>query len=134
MGKNLSDLFSESQEVDIKQQPIVKLMKAYHKMFQKKPSRMPVSITESLPLMTDCIHSIHSYLIVGSKIKMSSLIKLDNRNILAHTLVTFLALLELGRLGIVSLEQEQNDISISVKRQFNNENFSFIQEIEGTTI
>ncbi len=134
MGKNLSDLFPESQEADIKQQPIVKLMKAYYKMFQKKPSRMPVSITESLPLMTDCIRSIHSRLTVGAKIKMSSLIKIGDRNILAHTLVTFLALLELGRLGIVSLEQEQNDISIAVKKQLNNRNFSLIQEIEGATV
>lgn len=134
-GKDLSALSDKSQQVDIKQQPIVKLMRAHHKVFQEKITPQPVvSMAEPLPFMADCIRSIYSHLIVGSKMKMSSLVKKDDKNILSFTLVTFLALLELGRLGIVSLEQEQNDIAISVRKQFNDKDFGSIQEIEGATI
>ena len=133
-GKDLSVLFDESQKIIIKQQPIIKLMRAYKKMFQEKTSQPIISMTEPLPFMGDCIRSIQSCLTVGSKMKMSSLIKKDNKNILSVTLVTFLALLELGRLGIVSLEQDQNDIDISVRKQFNNKDFSSLQEMEGVTI
>ena len=63
---------------------------------------------------------------------MSSLITAKNKH-LSHTLVIFLALLELGRLGIVSLEQEKDfaDIAVSVKKQFRDQDFHSIREMEG---
>ena len=56
---------------------------------------------------------------------------LGPKSSLSHTLVTFLALLELGRLGIVSLKQEKeySDIAISVQKQFNKKSLQLIQEI-----
>ena len=128
----LSDLFSESRKIDVKQQPILKLMRAYHKMFQKKAAQPAVSMKEPLPFMEDCLRSIRSRLTVGSQVKMSALIRQKNKNTLAYTLVSFLALLELGRLGIVSLTQEHDDISISVKKDFKEIDFGFIRGVEGT--
>ena len=131
-GEAEGNCLSELQDIDIKQQPIIKLMRTYRRVFHKVSERPVVSIKDPLPFLTDCIRAIHSRLIVGSSLKMSSLIKAKNQHS-SHTLVTFLALLELGRLGIVSLEQEEDfaDIAVSVKKQFSDKDFQSIREIEG---
>ena len=122
----------ELQKIDIKQQPVVKLMRAYHRIFHKRSGRPAISVKDPLPFLSDCIRAIHNRLVVGSSLKMSSLIKAENKY-LSHALVTFLALLELGRLGIVSLEQEEDfaDIDVSVKKQFKDRDFHSIREVEG---
>ena len=128
-GRDLTLFSSESQKRDIKKQPILKLMRAYRQIFQKKPSRPTLSFEDPLPFMADCIRSLHHRLTAGSLLEMSSLIEKD-KNTLSQILVTFLALLELSRLGVVSLSQETDgsDIAISVKRQFNNEDFHSFKE------
>lgn len=122
----------QKMDMGIKQQPIVKLMRAYHRIFHKRSARPAMFIKDPLPFLADCIRAIHGRLVVGSSLKMSSLVEAGNKR-LSHTLVTFLALLELGRLGIVSLEQEEDfaDIDVSVKKQFSDRDFSSIREIEG---
>lgn len=122
------------QKMDIKQQPIMNLMRTYRHVFQKVSERPAVSIKDPLPFLTDYIRSIHSRLTIGASLKMSSLVKNKNEH-LSYTLVTFLALLELGRLGIVSLEQNEDfdDIAVFVKKQFNDKDFHSIREMEGTS-
>lgn len=129
------DFFPELQKMDVKQQPIIKLMKTYRRIFQKVPERPAVSLKDPLPFLTDCIRAIHNRLVVGSSLKMGSLIKHKDKNMLSQTLVTFLALLELGRLGIVSLAQDKDfdDIVVSVRRDFSDEDFQSIQEVEGNS-
>jgi len=132
-GRDLLFFFPELQIVDIKQQPILKLMKAYRKVFQTS-SQAAVPPDDPLPFLSDCIRAIHNRLVVGAVLKMSSFIKKEDESSLSHTLVTFLALLELSRLGIVSLEQERDfsDIGVFVKKQFNEGDFQFIQGMEGS--
>ena len=134
-GQDLSALFPELQEAGVKQQPILKLMRAYRRVFQQAASSRPLISLEDppLPFLADCIRSIHYRLIAGASLKMSSLIRHIEGNILSQNLVTFLALLELNRLGIVSLEQKKDysDIVISVKKQFSDKDFHFIHEMEG---
>lgn len=130
--KNHSILLSpDLQKVNIKQQPILALMKAHQRVFQRSESRPIFSEEDSLPVLTDCIRSIHHRLIAGSVLQMSALIKQRDKNKLSWTLVTFLTLLELGRLGVVSLEQESDfaDITISVKKRMSEKNFGSIQKM-----
>lgn len=131
-GKDISALFPESKKEDIKQQPIMELMKAHQRVFKKTESRPSFSAEDSLPVLTDCIRSIHHRFVKGSVLRMSSLVKQKDKNVLSWTLVTFLALLELGRLGIVSLEQESDfdDIVVSVKKQLSEKDFGSIQEMK----
>ena len=132
-GKDLSALFPESKKEDIKQQPIMELMKTHQRVFERSESRRSPSFSteDSLPVLTDCIRSLHHRFVKGSVLRMSSLIKQKDKNILSWTLVTFLALLELGRLGVVSLEQEGDfdDIVVSVKKQLSGKDFGSIQEM-----
>ena len=135
-GETEEDFFPELQKTDIRQQPIIKLMRTYRRLFQPVSERLPViSLKDPLPFLTDCIRAIHDRLVVGASLKMSSLIKHKNENIPSHTLVTFLALLELGRLGIVSLAQNKDfgDIVVSVKKHFNDKDFQSIREMEGSS-
>ena len=134
-GRDFRSFFPELQTVDIKQQPILRLMKAYRKVFQTS-SQAAVSLDDPLPFLSDCIRAIHNRLAVGASLMMSSFIKKEEESSLSHTLVTFLALLELGRLGIVSLEQERDfsDIGVYVKKQFNERDFQSIQEKEESSL
>ena len=130
-GKDISALFPESKKEDIKQQPIMELMKAHQRVFKKSDHPSSFSTEDSLPILTDCIRSIHYRFVKGSVLRMSSLVKQKDKDVLSWTLVTFLALLELGRLGIVSLEQEGDfdDIVVSVKKQLSEKDFGSIQEM-----
>ncbi|MDE0119239.1 MAG: segregation/condensation protein A [Bdellovibrionales bacterium] len=133
-AENIKDLVpfpAELQKSDIKKQPILKLMRTYQKIFRKKALDPAVSIETPLPFMLDCIRSIHHRLTTGSLWNMSSLIQKDKKTI-SHLLVTFLALLELTRLGVVSLSQKEDfsDIAVSVKRNFNSKDLHSLQEQE----
>lgn len=130
-GRDISALFPESKKEGVKKQPIMQLMKAHQRVFKKSKSHPSFSTEDSLPILTDCIRSIHHRFVKGSVLRMSSLVKQKDKNVLSWILVTFLALLELGRLGIVSLEQEDDfkDIIVSVKKQLSERDFGSIQEM-----
>ncbi len=92
------------------------LLKVYQKTQISKQSSI-VSITQPIPSVSDSIRAIRSLLTAGSQWKMSQLIDgTERKNVFSQTLVVFLSLLELSRLGIVSLRQDSHfsDIIISV--------------------
>lgn len=129
-------LFPKDTNVGIKPQTMLPLMRAYKKMFHKKTqiTRAALSLKKPLPLLADCIRSIYDRLIVGTSLTMSSLVY-KKKDKLSHHLITFLSLLELSRLGVVSLTQTQDyaDIDILVEKQFNRADFKFIKEVKGAT-
>ncbi len=132
-GKDLSAFFPEAQQTGIKQQPILKLMRAYRQAFQSESSPRPaVSFKDPLPFLTDCIRAIQQNLIKGSSLKMSALTKKKDKHILSHVLVTFLALLELSKLGIVSLAQDKDfsDVMVFVKKHISERDFQSLRETE----
>lgn len=127
--------FSEPLPNRIKQQPLIRLLRAHFRVFQKDSSvsdQSSMLFQEPLPFLSDCIHAIHHRLIVGAELKMSSLTTRKKGNNFPQTIVAFLTLLELSRLGVVSLTQNKDfaDIAISVKRQFSDKDFHFIQKLE----
>lgn len=113
----------------IKQEPILKLLKNYHRITQTK-SWNNAQHTEPLPSLSDHIHNLSTNLSIGTSLKMSALIS-AKRN-LSNTLLTFLSLLELGRLGFVSLFQQStfSDIVIKVLKTFRRKDFHLVQKIE----
>ena len=122
---------SSEQSPPVKKQPLLALLRAYQQVFQRKKNRAEATLnTESQMLsLAECIKALRHRLISNTNLTMSAL--LGPKSSLSHTLVTFLALLELGRLGIVSLKQEKeySDIAISVQKQFNKKSLQLIQEI-----
>ena len=129
-------LFSTTRDPQIKPEPLLKLLRAYHRVFEKstfsKKGPSSLSFQEPFPFLSDCIRAIHHRLRVGVEMKMSGLTQQAGRDSLSQTtLVTFLALLELSRLGVVSLEQDKDfaDIAILVQRPFKEKDFHSIQEI-----
>ena len=132
--QHLSSLFPSGegeQSLHIKKQPLLALLYAHRRVFQRgKTSPASVLNQETAVLsLSECIQTIRHRLLSGTHLKMSELIGSKNSD--SHTLITFLALLELGRLGIVSLKQkkEYSDIAISVQKQFNDKSFQLIQEM-----
>ena len=129
-------LFSkEHQEQGIKPQPLIRLLKAHWRIFNKPPFRSKTTSfleEEPLPFFTECIHTFLPRLKLGRAVKMRSLI--GKSAVLSHTLVTFLALLELSRLGFISLEQEKDfsDIAVCMKKQFQEADFQFLMESPGS--
>ncbi len=130
-GERESKAFDES----IKTQPIIQLLRAYRRVFQQRPTRdghRPSAVIEPLPFLTDCIRAIHPRLIKGSSLKMSSLIDTKDPGVLSYTVVTFLTLLELSRLGVVSLAQEEDfaDIMVLVRKSLSDGDFQSLRETE----
>ena len=136
-GKGEKGLFTETeQNKKTKPQSVLNLMRAYHRVFQKAPSARFSNLSEEVDppvFLMDEIHSLHKKLAtVGSSLKMSSLIKQKDKDCFSQTLIVFLVLLELTRLGMVSPTQEENfsDIDILVKKQFNKTDFQSVQSME----
>ena len=129
---SLSALFPTTCSTDhsnVQKQPLLVLLRAYRRVFQQARTSPSAPLEEPQISLSDCIRTLRSRLLSGTKLKMSKLI--GSKSSLPQTLVTFLALLELSRLGIVSLQQEREyaDIAILVKKQLNKKSFQFIQEI-----
>ena len=136
-SNSLCSLFQSAdleQKESIKKQPLLALLRAYRRMFQGGKSSSSASLNPEEPVLSlaECIRVLRHRLISGTQLKMSTL--MGTKNSLSQTLVTFLALLELGRLGIVSLKQEKeySDIAILVQKRFNEKGFPLIQEIDKT--
>ena len=113
----------------IKLEPILKLLKSYHHI-QQTSSWDNAQHTEPLPSLSNHIHNLSTNLSTGSSLKMSQLVS-AKRN-LPHTVLTFLSVLELCRLGFVSLFQQAafSDIVITVLKTFRQKDFHLVQKIE----
>ena len=124
---------------DIKPQPIFNLLKAYHLTQVRsgraeRPQSHPPE--EENPLfLADCIQAFRPRLAKGASWPMSALIDhslIDAEHYKMQTVVVFLSLLELSRLGVVSLYQQADfsDIMVSVVREFKELDFRSIREVK----
>ena len=125
-----AEMVSEDNSIEknsVQKKPLLSLLKAYHCMQDRVVKKPVVKTEDSMPVLTDCIHSIHSYLKTGKVFHMSSLLSHFNKP--GYVLTTFLSLLELSRLGIVSLFQKGycSDIEVCVKKSFNEEDIGSIR-------
>jgi len=119
----------EQEKNEVKKNPLLSLLKAYHcvenRVSGKKPTE--VNLEEHTPVLTDRISSIQSRLRAGNHFNMSSLLSYSNKP--GYILTTFLSLLELSRLGIVTLFQKEyfSDIEVCVKKSFNEEDIGSVR-------
>ncbi len=127
--EHMSSLFPPgflSLKAQLKKQPLLALLRAHKRVFQKTQAPDPLSQKEPEPSLSDCLRALRRHLIPRAQLKMSELAGPKS----PQTLITFLALLELSRWGVVSLSQkkEYSDIAITVKKSFNDQDLHFIQE------
>ncbi len=104
---------------NVQKKPLLSLLKAYHRMQNRfSVKKSTGNVENDVPVLTDCISSIHSRLKIGRMFNMSSLLSHSSQP--GYVLTTFLSLLELSRLGIVTLSQEKyfSDIQVCVKKSF----------------
>lgn len=82
------------------------------------------------PSVTEWIMRIKKYFVQGNEFKFTALLK-DKEQPRTHQIVlSFLTLLELGKLGFVSLKQEKNDIKIYSKKTLTKQPFEVARELQ----
>ena len=121
--------WDHSEQSEVQKKPLLSLLKAYHRMENRVSVKKTttVSMEEYMPVLTDRISSIHSRLKMGKVFNMSSLLSYSNKP--GYVLTTFLSLLELSRLGIVTLFQKEyfSDIEVCVKKSFNEKDIGSVR-------
>ena len=125
------EIIETNSTESIKQEPILKLLKNYQQIQKNKWNN--AQRIEPLPSLPEHLSKLNTRLSAGTSIKMSQLFS-AKRN-LPHSLLTFLSLLELCRLGMVTLFQQSafSDILITVTKTFNLKNFNLVQ-IENSSL
>lgn len=114
----VSDTDSSKEEMVIKEEeaPFL-LIQSYKKAISKiNKIRSPVPLSP-LPSLTARIKELSAFLVAGAKNAFSSLVSLNRKD---HSLLlTFLSLLELSRMGFVSLFQRSlfSDIDVLTEKQ-----------------
>ena len=105
----------EEEVVRIEDAPFL-FVQSYGQMLEKKNKLKPHAPLSPIPSLTFRINQISSYLIEGAKSAFSRLANLKRGN--HSVLLTFLSLLELSRLGFVSLFQKTlfSDIDVVIKK------------------
>lgn len=98
-----------------------KMMKAVHK------------VAKSLKSIRDRILEIKVHLQVGRRVMMSEMLLVEGEDPRGTKLITFLSLLELAKLGLVSLFQSENyaDIHIEAKSEITEDIISKVETYEG---
>ena len=118
-----------SEQCEVQKKPLLSLLKAYYFMENRVSVKKTtaVSMEEHTPVLTDRISSIHSRLKAGNIFNMSSLLSYSNKP--GYVLTTFLSLLELSRLGVVTLYQKEyfSDIEVCVRKSFSEEDISTVR-------
>ncbi len=132
-GKEL-ELFSADfvQVQRIKKEPSIKLAKSYYQVLHRRiSSPIQRQTFDSLPIISDCIRFICSRLTTGKLFRMGEFLREYRKNRWAHALVIFLSFLEMSRLGLISLQQENDsaDIFVSVKKPLKNQKFQVLQQL-----
>jgi segregation and condensation protein A len=106
------------------------LMSAY-RMAVKNMKKAVHKVTESLQSISDRIWEMRRWLRVGHETRMSEMI-IGTENRIPQVLITFLSLLEMAKIGIVTLFQSENfaDIHIQTKKEVTIDAISNVENYE----
>ena len=104
------------------------LIQSCSRLMARQKGRRPHRPAPPLPSLIDRAREMASALVKGAKIKFSRLIKV--RKSPYSALLTFLSLLELCRLGFVSLRQKAPfaDLDVNMKKTFDSKSFSLLNK------
>ncbi len=113
----------------IKPQALLNLLKAYYHTTQKNLKNHILPSPQAQPFLSDCITTLHPHLSLGSVLSFSALAGIIGGRGFMQAIVLFLSLLELTRLGVVSLHQEKDfsNIMISVVKPVKDLDFRFMR-------
>ena len=101
--------FIDSPEAKIETEGIFSLFKACQQAL-RRASRYSLQVI--FPSTSEWIHRIKGYFIKGEKFSFRKLVGFPHQPIVHQVLLSFLSLLELGKIGVVSLSQVGSDIQI----------------------
>lgn len=106
-GERLNLEEPKNDEMILEDNPLFSLISAYRTVVQsmKKGVHKVVSAMQSI---AERILEIKEHLVVGKRIEFNDLIKPNEENRSSQILVTFLSLLELAKMGFISLFQVEN--------------------------
>ncbi|MCE3010392.1 MAG: segregation/condensation protein A [Proteobacteria bacterium] len=127
-------LEAQEDEILLEENALFSLISAYRKAIKGLKKRVH-KVAHKLQSIASRIAEIKDRLLVGQKIAMSSLIDgiveqvIEKRR---QVLITFLSLLELGRMGLVNLYQVDNyqEIYVQAKREIEDTALGKVQEYE----
>ena len=101
--------FIESSEAKIETEGIFSLFKACQQALKRAST---YSLQVIFPSTSEWIHRIKDYFVKGEKFSFRKLVGFSNQPIIHQVLLSFLSVLELGKIGVVSLSQVGSDIHV----------------------
>ncbi|MFN7825231.1 MAG: segregation and condensation protein A [Pseudobdellovibrionaceae bacterium] len=131
-------LEAQEEEILLEENALFSLISAYRKAMKGLKRRVH-KVAHKLQSIASRIAEIKGRLFVGQKVAMSSLIDdlveqvIEKRR---QVLITFLSLLELGRMGLVNLYQVDNyqEIYVQAKREIDDAALGKVQEYETLSV
>lgn len=121
----------EQGEIITEDDGLFSLISSYRKALRRLTKAVH-SVREKVQSISTRIMEMQSRLIVGSRITLQDLITVEPKKQRAQILITFLSLLELGRMGLVNLFQSETygDIHIETNREITGNVLERVQEFE----
>lgn len=118
-------------DIIIDQDGLFSLISMYRKAL-RKAQRMVHNVRPKVQSIATRVLELKDHLIVGTRVLLHELLSVGSMPRRAQLLVTFLSMLELGRMGYVSLFQSENygDIYIEPKRPIERNVLERVQEFD----
>ncbi|RME16259.1 MAG: hypothetical protein D6797_04940 [Bdellovibrio sp.] len=124
----------EEEEIQLEENPLFALILSYRTAL-KNMKRSVHRVGKDLPSIGERVRELKNRLIRGIRVTFSSLMDrtLNQEDQKSQILVTFLSLLELGKLGFVRLFQSKNfeEIYIETLREVNEQALQRVEDYEG---
>ena len=119
----------DSIEINSDEAPFL-LIKNYGTILRKRKKEIPHKIQPSFPSLLNRVKEIMGEFILGAHLQFSDLSKIHNKKHSAF--LTFLSILELAKLGFVSLFQSSNfsEIDIKVQKEIDDSAFKLLDHEE----
>ncbi len=128
--ENFEDL--EEGELIIEEENALYALIAAYRSTVKRKNKAVHKVSESLKSIRERIMEIRERLSVGRQVLLSELIEVQKTDEKSTKLITFLSLLELAKIGLVSLFQSENfaDIHVEAKSEINEKVISDVENYE----
>ena len=110
----------ESEEEVIETEGVFSLFKACRRALLRAST---YSMNVIFPSTMDWIQKIKSHLVPGQKFSFKKLTQFSGQPVIHQVVLSFLSLLELGRLGFVSLSQLDSDVQVMGLKTLNEKTF-----------
>lgn len=130
-GERLNMAQPQSDDIILEDNPLFSLITSYRKVVRAMKSGVH-KVVGAMQSIAERILEMRERLMVGQKVEFSSLITAEGDKKQGQVLVTFLSLLELAKIGFVSLFQTENygQIHIEAKKSIDGDVVSQVENYE----